>query len=84
MIPKITIIPWKTIEAEIKARNLNPKEVVKKLWTSEKNLIELIKWNISISPELALNLENVFWISAQFWLNFDKIYQKKKKISSIL
>lgn len=78
MITNVLIIPWKTIEAEIKARNLNQKEVARRLWTSEKNLIDLIKWEITISPEMALKLEYVFWISAQFWLNFDKMYQEQK------
>ena len=78
MIPNILINPWKTIEAEIKARGLNQKEVAKRLWTSEKNLVALLKWEISISPDMALKLEYVFWIDAEFRLNFEKLYQEQK------
>ena len=78
MISEILIVPWETIDAEIKARNLSQKEVAKRLWVSEKHLIDLIKGEVSITREMALKLEYVFWVSANFWLNLDKAYQEQK------
>lgn len=79
MIPqKIIIIPGKTINLEIKARWLNQKEIATRLDTSEKHLIDLIKWESSITPEMALKLEYVFGISMWMRLNMDREYQEQK------
>ena len=78
MISSVLVIPWKTIDLEIKARNLNQNDVAQRLWITEKHLISLIKWDVFITPEMALKLEYVFWISAGSRLSFDKIYQEQK------
>lgn len=78
MISSVLVIPWKTIDLEIKARNLNQNDVAQRLWITEKHLISLIKWEVFITPEMALKLEYVFWISAGSRLSFDKIYQEQK------
>lgn len=78
MISSVLVIPWKTIDLEIKARNLNQNDVAQRLWISEKHLISLIKWETSITSEMAINLEYVFWVSAGSRLNFDKVYQEQK------
>lgn len=76
--PKIIIIPGKTIDLEIKARWLNQKEIATRLDISEKHLIDLIKWDSSITSEMALKLEYVFGISMWMWLNMDRKYQEQK------
>lgn len=78
MLSSVLVIPWKTIDLEIKARNLNQNDVAQRLWISEKHLISLIKWEFFITPEMALKLEYVFWISAGSRLSFDKAYQEQK------
>lgn len=75
---KIIIIPGKTIDLEIKARWLNQKEIAARLNISEKHLIDLIKWETSITPEMALKLEYVFGISMGMRLNMDRKYQEQK------
>lgn len=72
------IIPWKTIDLEIKARLLSYTEVAKQLDMSEKELQELLCGNYEITPFLAEKLEKLFWISKQSWLNLEKFYQRQK------
>lgn len=74
-ISAVAIPPGKTISDEMKARWWKQNDIAKRLWTTEKNLIDLIKWAISLTREMAVKLEYVFWSSAQFWLNIEQSYQ---------
>jgi len=41
---------------------------------SEKHISNIIKWKSSITPDTALKLEKVFWISSDYWNNLQKSY----------
>lgn len=74
-ISPVAIAPGKTIIDEIKARGRKQIDVAERLGTTEKNLIDLIKWDISLTRDMAIKLEYVFGSSAQFWLNLEQSYQ---------
>lgn len=74
-ISPIAITPGKTISDEIKARRRKQVDVAQRLGTTEKNLIDLIKWKISLTREMAVKLEYVFGVSTWSWLNLEQSYQ---------
>jgi len=74
-ISPIAIPPGKTIFDEMKVRWWKQNDIAERLGTTPKNLIDLIKWKISLTREMAIKLEYVFWSSAQFWLNIEQSYQ---------
>ncbi len=74
-ISPIAIPPGKTISDEIKARGRKQIDVAERLGTTEKNLIDLLKWEISLTRDMAIKLEYVFGISAWSWLNLDQSYR---------
>jgi HTH-type transcriptional regulator/antitoxin HigA len=74
-VSAIAIPPGKTISDEIKARGRKQVDVAERLGTTEKNLIDLIKWDISLTRDMAIKLEYVFGVSAWSWLNLEQWYQ---------
>ncbi len=76
--PDVAIAPGLTIEREIVARWLSKKEIASRLDISEKHLIDIVKWEVSITPSLAVKLEYVFGISAKTWLQMDLSFQETK------
>ena len=76
--PDLAIQPGVTIEREVTIRWLSKKEVASRLDVSEKHLIDIIKGDVAITPQLALKLEYVFGVSAKSWLQMDTSYQETK------
>lgn len=76
--PDVAIAPGTTIDQEIVARWLSKKEVASRLDISEKHLIDIVKGDVAITPQLALKLEYVFGISAKTRLQLDTTYQAVK------
>ena len=57
------------LEEEIEDRELLKKTVAQQLEILPTNLSEILKGKRNISPRLAVKLEKVFKISAEYWLN---------------
>jgi len=76
--PDVALAPGFTIEQEIDARWLSKKEVASRLDISEKHLIDIVKGDVAITPQLALKLEYVFGISARTRLQMDTTFQETK------
>jgi len=57
------------LEEEIVDRDLLKKTVAQHLEILPTNLSEILKGKRNISPRLAVKLEKVFKISAEYWLN---------------
>ena len=68
------IHPWSTLWDELKARNLKQSEFANLIGVSRQFLNDLIKGRKNITPRLAVLLELALWISAEFWLNFQRSY----------
>lgn len=61
--------PGVFLEEEIEDRELLKKTVAQQLEILPTNLSEILKGKRNISPRLAVKLEKVFKISAEYWLN---------------
>lgn len=62
------------LEEEIEDRELLKKTVAKQLEILPTNLSEILKGKRNISPRLAVKLEKVFKISAEYWLNLQMVW----------
>ncbi len=80
MIEGNEILPYKAIPAghtllrEIKERGYTQKEFAEKLGMKESNFTALLKGKRNITTEIALQLEDILGISANFWLDLQMRY----------
>ncbi len=72
------IHPWKTLEELLDSKEMTQKELSQRIGVTPKHITSIINWKNWISPELALKLEKVFWVSAWFWNNLQKSYEEDK------
>lgn len=90
MIEGNEILPYKAIPAghtllrEIKERGYSQKEFAEKLGMKESNFNSLLKGEISITTDIALQLENILGISANLWLNLQKRYELTLKREDLI
>ncbi len=66
--------PGYVIEMEIDARELKKKDVAKSLGILPGHLSELIKEKRNVSAMLAIKLEQIFNVEADFWLRVQNGY----------
>lgn len=69
--------PGDTIQETIDIIGMNQYELAERIGKNIKNVNRMIKGKESISPETALALERVLKISADFWLERERLYQKE-------
>lgn len=70
--------PGHIIEMEIDARELKKKNVASQLGIKPQHLSELLKEKRHVSATLALKLEQVFGIDADYWLRVQSGYDLSK------
>lgn len=68
--------PGKLIEDEMEARGLSNVDVVGKAHLEFLPLLELLEGTTPVTPDIAWQLERVFDIPAQTWLNMQAAYDK--------
>lgn len=69
--------PGDTIQEHIDEIDMTQAELAERLGRSVPKLNELIKGKAHINKELAIRLENVLGIPANFWLNLEQTYQEE-------
>jgi len=69
-------------EDVFKQLGLSTTRVAKSIGVSRKELSEIVKEVASISPTMAIRLENCFGINAEFWLDLQKKYDISKVLKS--
>ena len=72
--PDLIIHPGETLIELLENRNMKQKELAFRTGFSEKHISEIINGKATITSKLAASLENVFDISALFWLNLQANY----------
>ena len=70
--------PGDTIQETIDIIGMNQYELAERIGKNIKNVNRIIKGKESISPETALALERVLNISADFWLERERLFQIEK------
>ncbi len=68
--------PGEMLADELEARQMTQKEMARLAITSATFISELIRGKKSVSLTMALKLENALGISAEFWLNAQKNYNR--------
>ena len=69
--------PGVTIKEQLADREMNQKEFAQRMGISEKHISRLINGEVKLTPEMAVRLEMVLGVPAQFWNNLEAIYQNK-------
>ena len=67
--------PGETIADLLDEREMTQTELAERLGVTLKHVNQVVNGGASISAELALGLEKVFRVPAQFWLNRESLYQ---------
>ncbi len=66
--------PGKTLEAEMKARNLSANALALKLRVPSNRISDIVRNKRAITAETALRLARAFGTSPDFWLNLQTNY----------
>ena len=69
--------PGSTIREQLEDRGMTQREFALRMDMSEKHISKLINGEVRLTPDVALRLEYVLGIPAQFWINLEAIYQDK-------
>jgi HTH-type transcriptional regulator/antitoxin HigA len=72
---KIATHPGEVLKDEIEARQLSKSKTAHKLGMQPGNLSELFKGKRNITAAVALKLEDLLGIPAEFWLNLQSRYE---------
>lgn len=73
----IAIPPGATIKEQLHDRGLKQKEFALRMGMSEKHISKLINGEVQLTQDVALRLEMVLGISANFWNKLEAIYREK-------
>lgn len=69
--------PGATIRERLKDRGMSQKEFAVRMDLSEKHVSKLVNGEVQLTPEVAVRLESVLGVPAQFWNNLEAIYREK-------
>lgn len=69
--------PGFTIKEQLDDRGLTQKEFAARMEMTEKHISRLLNGEVAMTTEMAIRLEMVLGVPAQFWLNLESIYREK-------
>ena len=69
--------PGVTIREQLEDRGMSQKEFAARMDMTEKHISRLINGEVRLTPEVALRLEYVLGVPAQFWNNLEARYREK-------
>lgn len=69
--------PGATIREQLEDRGMTQKEFALRMGLSEKHVSKLLHGDVQLTPDMAVRLETVLGIPAQFWNNLEGIYRDK-------
>ena len=75
-IPVEAIHPSELIKDELKARGMQRKELAERLGMKAPNLSRFFSAKESVTPSMALKLEDAFGISADYWMGLQLSYER--------
>ena len=73
----IAIPPGATIKEQLEDRGMMQKEFALRMGLSEKHVSRLINGQVELSQDVALRLESVLGVTANFWNNLEALYREK-------
>jgi HTH-type transcriptional regulator / antitoxin HigA len=69
--------PGATVKEQLLDRVMSQKEFAKRMDISEKHISRLINGEVQLTPDMAIRLEMVLGIPAQFWSSLESVYREK-------
>lgn len=69
--------PGVTIKEQLLDRGMSQKEFATRIEMSEKHISKLINGEVQLTSDMAVRLEMVLGVPAQFWSNLEAIYREK-------
>ncbi|MEN9742214.1 MAG: addiction module antidote protein HigA family [Bacteroidota bacterium] len=75
ILPFIATHPGSLIQDEILFRKMSQKELALRIGVQKSFLNELIKGKRAINADIALLLEQIFEISAEYWMNLQSQFE---------
>ena len=73
----MAIPPGTTIKEQLKNRGMTQRDFAFRMNMPDADTNQLLNGDMPLTIEIALKLENVFGLSASFWINLEKIYREK-------
>lgn len=73
----VAIPPGATIREQLENRSMKQKEFALRMGLSEKHISRLINGEVELTQNVALRLESVLGVPANFWNNLESIYREK-------
>lgn len=73
----IAIAPGATIKEQLEDQGMTQKEFALRMDMSEKHISKLINGEVHLTPDVALRLEYVLGLPAQFWMNLEALYREQ-------
>lgn len=71
----VLILPGETLVELLEEKGMTQLELAERMGRPPKTINEIIKGKTSITPETAIQLEGVFSVPANFWMNLESNYQ---------
>lgn len=85
--PKSSPHPGESLGEKLEEMQMGPKEFALRTAKPEKTIIAILKGKSSITPDMAVQFENVTKIPAHFWMNhqrsYDEYIAREKNMASI-
>src|ERR1017187_6162070 len=86
--PQTVLHPFVTLFEKLEELGMGPKEFAVRTGKPEKTITAILKGDSSITPDMAVQFENVLKIPAQFWLNkqrnFDEYIAREKRVEVLV
>jgi HTH-type transcriptional regulator / antitoxin HigA len=76
-LPQSVSLPGETLAEKLIEISMSQKEFAVQINKTEQTVINIINGESSITPDLAVQFENILKIPAQFWLNRQQSFDKK-------
>jgi HTH-type transcriptional regulator/antitoxin HigA len=74
--PSIVFHPGETLQEKLEEMEMGPKEFALRSGKPEKTIIAVLNGESSITPDMAVQFENVTKIPANFWMNHQRSYDE--------
>ncbi len=75
LVPGSAMHPGRLLKDELDARDMKQIDLAKELGIAKNVMSEIINGKRNLTPELAVRLEDVLGIKAEFWMKYQMAYE---------
>ena len=69
--------PGATVREQLEDRGMSQKEFASRMNMSEKHISKLVNGEVQLTTDVAIRLETVLGVPAQFWIRLEAVYREK-------